>query len=246
VTFGAWGNTPAKPAPTLLVFSGSIESTLGPENEGYYRQCGTFLAAKGYLCVSLDLPCHGREQQEGESNGLRGWRERIAAGGQLMEPFVDRARAVLDHLVEQGLADPKRIAACGVSRGGFAALHLAAREPRIVAVAAFAPVTELAALSEFAGTEQLPAVRSLSLSELAPRLVSRPIWLAIGDQDHRVDTDRAIAFARQVSRAAQTARLPGAMELHVLPEPGGHTTSPTLFEKGADWIDQQVHPNVTP
>ena len=246
VSYGTWGDAPAKPAPTLMVFASSIETTLGSGSDGYYRQCGSFLAPQGYLCVSLDLPCHGGQRQQGETEGLAGWRERIDAGAPLIEPFTRRAKAVLDHLIKQGQADPQRIAACGVSRGGFAALHLAARDKRIAAVAAFAPVTDLAALQEFAGVEALSAVQELRLSALAPRLASRPIWLVIGDQDRRVGTDQSITFARHVFRAARELQLEGALQLHVLPEPGGHTTPRGSFETAAQWIDQQLHPQATP
>ncbi|MGI9456452.1 MAG: alpha/beta hydrolase family protein [Aeoliella sp.] len=246
IQFGTWGKAPATPAPTLLVFAGTIELTLGPDHDGYYRQCATFLAPKGYLCVSLDLPCHGREKIAQEAEGLSGWRERVEAGQPLIDSFQTKVAAVLDHLIASGDADPDRIATCGVSRGGFVALHLAAREPRIAATAAFAPVTDLAVLTEFAGAEQLPAVKALALKEWADRHAGRPIRLVIGDQDRRVGTDHAIAFSRRVARRAREAQLPGALELHVVPEPRGHAIPVGTFKQAADWIEQQLHLQAAP
>ncbi|MBM4049511.1 MAG: hypothetical protein FJ279_30820, partial [Planctomycetes bacterium] len=46
VRFGVWGKNPRLPAPTLFVFAGTIEQSLG---HAYYRQCGNDLAEQGFL-----------------------------------------------------------------------------------------------------------------------------------------------------------------------------------------------------
>ncbi len=69
VEYGIWGDKSATPAPTLFVLSGTIEETLG---DPYFRQSGNILAEEGYLCVSVDLPCHGRQRKPDEPNGLDG------------------------------------------------------------------------------------------------------------------------------------------------------------------------------
>src|SRR5207237_9901005 len=131
------------------VFAASAEESLGSAD---FNKVWRLLGRQGYLCVSLDVPCHG-EDQKAKENGLAGWRVRLEKGDTLIPGFVAKASAVLDHLIKEGYTDPRRVAACGTSRGGFIALHFAAAEPRVRCVAAFAPVTNLLALREFAGME---------------------------------------------------------------------------------------------
>ena len=160
IRFGIWGTKVSYPAPTLFVFSATIDESLG---DPYYRQCGNALAEQGFLCVSLDLPGHGLDQRDDEPGGLTAWRVRSDRGEDFVTPFTKRARQVLDYLIQAGYTDPERVAACGTSRGGFMALQLTAVEPRIRATVAFAPVTALGTLREFHGTAigALPIVNQL-------------------------------------------------------------------------------------
>jgi dienelactone hydrolase len=146
----------------LFILASTIEATLG---DPYYRQAGNELASRGYLCVSVDLPCHGQERRPAEPEGLAGWRYRCDHDENVIDDSNQRLRSVLDHLIETGLTDAQRVAACGTSRGGFAALHFAAADPRVKCVAAFAPVTDLSVLHEFRGAEQNPLVARLALVE---------------------------------------------------------------------------------
>ncbi len=221
VRFGIWGTNVGYPAPTLFVFSATIEESLG---DPYYRQCGNALAAKGFLCVSLDLPGHGLDQRHDEPRGLEAWRFRSDRGEDFVTPFTQQARGVLSYLIQAGYSDPERVAACGTSRGGFMALQMAAVEPRIRATACFAPVTALPALREFRGATNGEHVDALSLATRAEALAGRALWLVIGDRDERVGTDHAIAFARRVTRLSLAKGQPADVTLLVLPEPKGHTT----------------------
>lgn len=237
IRFGLWPAKPDKPAPTFFIFGSSIEETLG---SAYFRQSGNDLAKKGFVCVSLDLPCHGRETRDGEPAGIAGWRKRCEADDDPMADFTRRASAVLDHLLEEKLADPDRIAAGGTSRGGFSALHFAAAEPRVKCVAAFAPVTDLAVLREFQGAEQNAMVKKLSIENRADDLAGRGVWLIIGDRDDRVGTDDTVRFARRVTAASLRSQKPAKVDLHVVAEPAGHTTPAGAAAAAAEWIDRQI------
>ncbi|MFH1918597.1 MAG: alpha/beta fold hydrolase [Planctomycetota bacterium] len=237
VTFGIWGDPSNSPAPTLFVLASTIQETLG---QAYFRQSGNVLAEQGYLLVSLDLPCHGQETRADEPQGLEGWRARSERNEDFVAETSARLTQVLDHLIAAGYTDGKKVAACGTSRGGFLALHFAASDPRVRCVAAFAPVTDLGVLREFQGVAQLPLVRSAALSNQAEKLAGRAIWLVIGDQDERVGTDHTIALARRVTAASIKERLPSRIELHVMPEPRGHTTPSGAAEQAAAWINRQL------
>ena len=171
VTYGLWNHVGDKPAPTLFMLAGTIEGTL---ERPYYRQCGNELAELGYLVVSIDLPCHGTQTTEGEPAGLSGWGQRVGNGEDIVAESNVRLSQVLDHLITIGLTDPSRVAAAGTSRGGFLAIHFAAHDPRVKAVAGFAPVTDLAALSEFRAKQEHALVRKLSLKNQAERTAPRP------------------------------------------------------------------------
>src|SRR5262249_33706720 len=133
-------------------------------------------------------------------NQMEGWRKRLDAGEDLLGPFLRNAGRTLDYLIEQGYTDPKRVAACGVSRGGFLAYHFASVESRVRAAAGISPLTDMMALREFTGSAHAPGIEKLSTIHLAPKLTNTAIWLSIGNNDTRVDTDLAIAFTRAVVR----------------------------------------------
>lgn len=237
IPFGLWGTEVHYPAPTLFVFSATIQESLG---NSYFRQCGNALADQGYLLASMDLPGHGTDERKGEPGGLGAWRVRSDAGEDFVTPFVERVQRVLDYLVAQGYSDEAHVAACGTSRGGFMALHVAAADPRIKATAAFAPVTNLMALREFHDAKNTEYVASLSLLARAEGLVGRSLWLIIGDRDERVGTDDCIAFARRVTALSLALEKPADVTLIVQPEPKGHTTPQGAPESAAAWIAEKL------
>lgn len=237
IRFGLWPKKPDKPAPTLIILALDVESTLG---QPVYRRCGNALAEQGFLCVSIDLPAHGPDKREDEPEGLAGWRTRADRDEDFVADLVRRVQDVLTHLIAAGWTDPERVVACGTSRGGYAALQLAAAEPRVKCVAAFAPVTDLRRLREFSGTEQSALVERLSLIHQADKLAGRPVWIIIGDQDMRVGTDDAIAFARAVSRESAAQKRPSRMELIVTGDGRGHAVPEESAGDAAKWILREL------
>ncbi len=237
VEFGLWNQTSDKPAPVLFVLASTIDTTLG---EAYYRQSGNELAEHGWISVSIDLPCHGRQTREGEPSGLSGWSHRLAKNEDIVAEFNARLSGVLDHLIETGVADPNCIAVCGTSRGGFLALHFAAHDDRVKCAAAFAPMTDPRVVNEFVANAQHPFVVNANLENQASKLAGRPVWIVIGDQDERVGTDRAVALAQKLTAASREKQLDSRVELHVMPEPRGHSTPRGSSKRAADWILEQI------
>ncbi|MCC6490874.1 MAG: prolyl oligopeptidase family serine peptidase [Candidatus Hydrogenedentes bacterium] len=206
-----------RPAPTLLVCATTAEETLTHE---MYGSSPRILHGKGWNVVALDLPCHGADHREGERQQLEGWRDRVENGENIVTDWQRRVNDVLDHLIASGVADPERIYAEGTSRGGYMACQAAAANPKIRAVAAYAPVTELPALREFEGLDADPLTRQLDLQNSAAALCNRPLWIIIGNADDRVGTDRAVAFSRRLAAAAQEQGLTPDVTLQVVPVPG--------------------------
>lgn len=232
----------SKPAPTLLLFSATVEESLTTEP---YCRVGRLLHAQGWNVVSMDLPCHGGDRRAGEPTELAGWAARIAKGEDVVAPFQEQVNDVVEHLVASGVADPARIAVAGTSRGGFLAFQAAAGNPRIRAVAAFAPVTDLIALREFVGQDKNPLVQRLALMNAADKLAGRAAWITIGDHDERVGTDKAVAFAEALKRAAGKNKLEIRVDLHVVPVPG-HASLPEWHDQAAKWLISSLPPNRLP
>jgi dienelactone hydrolase len=236
--FGLFGKRPVAPAPTLFVLAGGVDD-MG--KQPIYSETGRHLAKHGWLYVTVDIPCHGNDRRSGEPDGLPGWAHRIKAGQDLISPFTKRCTEVLDFLVAEGYTDPKQVAACGTSRGGFCALHLAAAEPRVRAVTCISPVTDLLVLREFAGLKP-QQFETLNVVSLADKLAGRAIWLSIGNHDERVGTDECIAAARRLV-AEMRRRHPDIktvpVELVVSPADGHHAID-NAYGLAADFVRKQT------
>jgi alpha-beta hydrolase superfamily lysophospholipase len=223
-------------APTLLLLAMAGKETLSAE---LYGRVGRLLHAQGWNVISLDLPCHGDDCSPGAPAQIAGWVARIAAGEDIVAAFQQRVNDVVEHLVATGVADPRRLAAAGTSRGGYLACQAAAGNPRIRAVAAFSPVTDLLALTEFAGQQDNPLTRRLALMHAVPQLADRAAWIIIGNADTRVDTDKAVALARALVAAGQS--LPAGRDVTLCLQPvSGHRSCPEWHDAAATWLQQRV------
>ena len=243
VQFAILGEKPAASAPTLFVFGADMRNSLIQEDG---NRIGRLLTPQGYLCVSLDLPCHGFDKREGEKSGdLTGWKDRIVKGENIVTPFTEQFSKVLDYLIAEKFTDPDQVAVAGTSRGGFFAFHCGAAEPRVKQVIAFAPVTHLPALAEFAGAEKNELVLAQGPIHVASKLVGKPLWIVIGNQDLRVSTDDCLALALEVVKLSKgkinpipvEMRLVGtiAHRLHASPTPEyGQLCAP--HDEAARWL----------
>jgi dipeptidyl aminopeptidase/acylaminoacyl peptidase len=120
----------------------------------------------------------------------------------------------------------------GTSRGGFLAVHWAAADPRVRAVAAIAPVTDLRGLTEFKGMENHAGTEAIALDHCAEKLVGRAIWVCIGNNDERVSTENCIRFTRKVVAASVAQGKRANVELHVTTAEG-HGTHLTAHDEVA-------------
>jgi esterase FrsA len=243
IEFVMIGTKRAQPAPLVVIMGNAAQQSLEDESIGLV---GWLLQKQGFLSVALDLPCHGKDRRPGEpENGMSCWRTRLEKGENLLADYRTRLAGVIDHLVREGYADPARVGAAGVSRGGFMALHSAAAEPRLHYAVAFAPLTDLLALREFQGTTAAEPARALDVMLLAPKLVDRPVLLSIGNNDERVGTRHAMDFALRLMELSKEHKKPMThfwsgddIKLIVTPSEGasGHSSYQTAHQDAAEWI----------
>jgi pimeloyl-ACP methyl ester carboxylesterase len=124
----------------------------------------------------------------------------------------------LSRLIDTLAAD--RIALVGTSRGGFMALHGMAADPRVDAVVAFMPVTQLRTLREFAHAS--PRYDELNVAYMSLR--GRPIWIRVGRDDQRVST---AAAAHAAEALGATFQIISAV---------GHTIAADDTRAAAEWL----------
>jgi len=160
-----------------------------------------FLAA-GHRVASLDMPFHGELAEPG-GEGLVGMARAIARGENPFAGLTAAGTALINHCLKNGLADERLIVASGTSRGGLGALHLMAAEPRLLAVAIHAPLTDLATPHEFSEVRNHPMAALVAAVSLIDRLVDRPVFITIGTSDPRVGADHCFDFHARLQAASR-------------------------------------------
>jgi len=243
VEFAMLGKKPATPAPTLFNFVKSVERLKDPR---YHNRVGDVLIKKGYVIISMDIPCHGSDAKGNGvlfPQGFDCWRIELEMGNNVIAQFCDKFSQVLDYLISEGYTDSTKVATCGISRCGFIAFHVAAHDQRIKCAAGFAPVTDLRVLHEFYGMENHRLTCSLSLINFADNFLGRSIYLLIGDNDERVSPDHAISFVRRVAIYSAKKGIDTNVELHVLHENRNHALPDpeNSLQHAAEWIDKQLN-----
>lgn len=206
------------PLPSLFYFalSGPDSLCLDP-----FNQPVQFLQGEMVRIFSMTLP--GHENDLPAKDAMKIWAEDINR----VAVFLDQAQQAVDFAIAEQFADPNKLSTAGLSRGGFIAAHLAARDPRFRHLICFAPLTKLGKLKEFPDTAS-----SLDLIHLADALGDRHVKLFIGNEDTRVGTRECFEFAMELVAKKKTRS--AQVELFIYPSVGqmGHGTPPEIFKQG--------------
>lgn len=236
-TYVTWPPPPSTSwRPTLLLFGTSGYSTL---NEPAYHRLGDLLHARGWNIVSIDLPGQGGDVRSGEKPGWAAWSDRIRSGEDIVAAFRARVNDVIDHLVSDGLADPGCFVAAGTSYGGFMAIHAAAGNPGIGAVAAFDPILDIASMREFSAIRDLPLTQESTLIRRAKVLADRDIWLVISQGNTTVHAEQVAAFRHAVSAFKQKSDF-ACDVTRTAASAEGHGAVFDWPEEAAAWIRETV------
>lgn len=226
------------PNPLLLLYFSTDRRASLPD--GTYGAPGRRFLDEGHRVASFDLPAHG-DRVDRHGSGIAGLCARVLAGERPFDAFVADGRAVIDECLRRGLATAGRIVTCGVSRGGYCALRLAAAEPRIAAVAAFAPATDWRFVTEFAAAKDRPEVAALALTHHAAALAGRRVYLAIGNHDRRAETNACTAFVLAIGEAEVRAGVaPSRLRYLVVDDSPGHALAAPWRHAGIQFLLQET------
>jgi dienelactone hydrolase len=223
------------PDPALLLtFASTCRETM---TVSPYDEPAKVFVAAGHRALSFDLPEHGGRVTPGREAGIAGMCQALVAGQDPFKLFVSDGQAAIDACLQRGLVRPGRIFACGVSRGGYCALRLAAADPRISGVAGLAPVTDWRQLREFAQVKSRSDVIALDLENYAAKLAGRPVFLAIGNRDDRVGTESCLRFATRLLESETRLGLRESQILfHVVGDSPGHSLDTQWRRAGANLL----------
>ncbi len=224
--------------PALFYFALSGPDSLCTDP---FNQPVQFLRGRQIRIFSLTLPAH--ENKLSPDDALRVWAEEMTRGEDPLGRFLDAAQLAVEYAVRQKLADPKRIAVGGLSRGGLLATLLAARAEEIQTVVGFAPLVRLNLAKEFHAMAHHPIVASYDLSREAFKLASKRLRYYIGNCDTRVNTRACFDCVQEMVNAAQEQQIRSPqIEMIMSPSVGrmGHGTPPEVFKKGSQWIAETL------
>jgi dipeptidyl aminopeptidase/acylaminoacyl peptidase len=198
------GVTEAKNLPAIVMPHGGP----GARDEWGFDWLAQFFAQRGYVVLQPNFRgSEGYGDAWYANNGIRGWKTSIG-------DVCDAGR----WLVNQGMADPSKLAVVGWSYGGYAALQSNVLAPDLFkAVVAVAPVTDLALLktkamlytnafleADFIGTG--PHVTEGSPAQNAGNFKA-PVLMFHGDNDLNVDIGQSKFMDKQLRNAGKSSEL---------------------------------------
>lgn len=233
------------PKPLLLDVHGGPHNAWAPVFDGahlYHQR----LVAEGWAVLLLN------------PRGSDGYGEAFlqgVSGGWGVRDEWDFLAAV-DALVDEGVADPRRLAVTGYSYGGYMTCWLSARHDRFTAAVAGGVVTDnvamfgtsdaglLLAAEELGGNphvDDAPFRTSSPLTYVAG--VRAPTLLLHGEDDHRCPMGQAEAWfaaLRSLGRPVELVRYPGADHMFLLYGRPSHRVD--YCNRVADWVLHHTPP----
>lgn len=189
----------SKPYPMVVIPHGG---PIGIFDADGYDDEAQFLASRGYAVLKVNYRGSGGNGTKFENAGKQQW-------GRKIEDDIEES---VETVLKNNPIDADRICIFGASYGGYSALMSVIRDPKLYKCAAtYAGVTDLPLLYDSStvqfsrrareemadiigdpttDAEQLRAVSPVYLVDM----VSRPIFLAQGGLDRRVDEEQAYRF----------------------------------------------------
>ncbi len=218
-------HTSGKKLGTILALAGSAEQTLhlDPLNTPV-----KLAHEAGFNVISCSLPFH--DEESSPDIAIQKWYEALNRQEDPLTPFFSETAALL----KAHISSDEPIALMGISRGAFAAFHLARFLPKIPVIG-YAPITSFSDLPLTDVGKSFAHSRMLEPSQIIKDLKDNPIFIAIGSQDIRVGTEHCFHFHQELTSSRHHS-IP--CELYIGPSIGfkGHGTTFERFEMGISWL----------
>ncbi len=235
---------PQQPSPACLYLTASWHDSLCHSELGKFAD---FLFQQKTNVLSVDLPFHYKGCSYDAA--ILKWKEKALEGEPCIQPYARSIAQSLIIMEERGLLDLSFISFAGLSRGAYAALYilheLKALRPQLSPpTILFAPLTTL--------TSSIYAVENLDADFFPIPKPMPPLFLSIGNNDTRVDTDKALHFYRQYTEhALQRSEIHDAQDirsdcadttLYIHPSIGfkGHGTPDFIFKTASEWLQTRM------
>lgn len=210
-----------------------------------------FLAARGYAVLQ---PQFRGTQGLGLKHERASWKQ----WGQAMQDDISDATR---WAIEQGVADPARIALMGASYGGYSALMGLVREPALYRCAvAWVGVTDLNLLYSVSWSDTSDAIKQHGMPLLLgdpvkdaamlraqsplshAAAIRQPLLLAYGEKDRRVPLIHGEAFRKALQAAP--GRAPDSLEWQVYADEGHGWRAPAndidFWNRAARFLDRHL------
>lgn len=235
-------NVSEGPLPAFFYFAlaGDESLTLDP----YHQPVLPFIG-KAIRVFSMTLPFHGPGFDKFQA--MEVWMKHLSEGDAFLDIFFEKSLRAIDWLISIGIVDPNHIAIGGLSRGGFIATQLAAKEKRFRILLAFAPLTRFQILDEYGISPSLLLEKQIEAYDLLRQVPSllhlEHTRIYIGNRDTRVGTDACYQFVRAWVEQTHELRARNCrIELFITPSIGfkGHGTASSVFQEGAYWVQKQL------
>lgn len=225
-----------QPLPAVIYFALSASDSLLLDP---FNQPVEYLKDETIRIFSVTIP--GHENQLPKEKALEFWAKKVENNKSPLFHFFEEVKKALEELRPYFLEE--KIALCGLSRGGFIALHLASQIPWIKTILAFAPLIRLDQVKEFSHLKTHPIVKDLNIDFLIDHLIDKNIRIYIGNRDLRVGTEHSFHLITTLANAAYEKRVKNSsFEMTIGSSIGylGHGTSLETFQKGCQWLKTQL------
>lgn len=225
------------PLPSVFYFALSSKDSLCLDP---FNQPAHFLVSDKIRVFSVSIP--GHENDLPKEKAIEFWANKVRVGHCPLSHFFDEVTEALNELKDLFLENS--LGFCGLSRGGFVALHLAYKIDFVRHILAFAPLLKLEYAKEFEGLETHPIVKKLDTFQLIDDLLDKNIRIYIGNRDTRVGTQHSFDFITKLADSAYEKRIRQFnYELTLSTSIGyaGHGTSPETFKSGCDWLREKLY-----